>query len=149
MIIRNNMQCVICSMEFEGRKDARFCSANCRVKGNRMDKTNKIGVTVSLPATEKIKKDNYLRPIPSCPPDNELVHCTECVTFESGIHWCGNKECGCFETKEEQVASLKEFQQACTHPTEEQFWSKCLHCGALVPMVKRQGSSFYKKSDTK
>lgn len=29
------MKCIICNKDFEGRSDAKYCSANCRVKASR------------------------------------------------------------------------------------------------------------------
>lgn len=75
-------------------------------------------------------------PVPA-PEKEKKAHCDQCVTFESGIHWCPNKECGCFETKEEQLRSIEEHQKACPHPKEEEFLSRCLACGR-VRMAKME-----------
>ena len=51
-------KCIVCEKEFEGRADAKFCSASCRVKNNRNKKPglNVTSVTdkVVEPVTDKL-----------------------------------------------------------------------------------------------
>lgn len=59
------MQCIVCGDEFEGRKDAKYCSSKCRVKASR-DKggsENNIpqkNMEVKTKASTKPPKPDYL-----------------------------------------------------------------------------------------
>ena len=128
------MQCVICSREFEGRADAKFCSASCRVKGSRMEKANAIEASKILengfvaPAPEKEKK--------TLPNLDELGHLRPS------------------QTQAEYIANIPERGyladgSKCTHPLEEHFHSRCLQCMEIVPMVTRVRKSLSKESDKK
>lgn len=125
------MKCIVCNTEFEAKRaDAKFCSSTCRSKASRNGivgeaDTNPENAIVSLPP-EISKK--------------EKSHCTQCQTFESGIHWCPNKECGCWQTKEEQEKDIEEHQKQCSHPVSEQLYSRCMVCMAMLS---------YKRIDTK
>lgn len=142
-------KCVICDGEFEAsRSDARFCSAACRKKASRMSgdvplaespvitTEQALGTTaVAEPTIDdfRLAQDMLSKQVPEhrkreCK-RSELC-CTECVDFESGIHWCPNKGCGCWESKEEQMESLKAFERSCNH--ESTVMSRCLHCGAVL-----------------
>lgn len=118
------MNCTVCHKEFEAKRaDAKFCSSTCRSKASRN----------VMPTT------NGPEPSPSPAPEKEKKECCDqCIRFESGIHWCGSKDCGCWETPEEQVRSIEEHQRECPHPEEEAYLSRCLRCGR-IQMAKMTG----------
>lgn len=146
------MRCTTCDNEFEPKRaDAKFCSSTCRSKASRImtkrdvdELRGAINHTVKNPeeelsaAPEKIKKDIV-----------EPRHCANCVTFESGIHWCPSKDCYCFQTSEEQKADIKRNQEACSHPVAEKLYSRCGHCFAFIPWVKEHKAPLMKLKDTK
>ena len=131
------MQCVICSVEFEAKRaDAKFCSSTCRNRGNRLEKTTPStgdwpGIptsSISIPAPEKEKKT--------------LPNIDELGTLREG------------QTQEEYIANIPERGylhdgSKCTHPTEEHYFSRCLQCMEIVPMVTRVRKSLLKESDKK
>ena len=141
------MRCITCDNEFEPKRaDAKFCSSTCRSKASRImtkrdvdELRGAINHTVKNPeeelsaAPEKIKKE----------------HCSECRTFESGVHWCPSKGCRCWETKEEQEADIKRNQEACSHLGAEKLYSRCGHCFAFIPWVKERKAPLMKLKDTK
>ena len=50
------MKCTNCGIDFEGRKDAKFCSPNCRVTFSRKSSVVTDNVTLSVPAvTDKFE----------------------------------------------------------------------------------------------
>lgn len=133
------MKCTVCSNEFEPKRaDAKFCSSTCRSREARIyEKTRKKGnqdfadmidAVKSAHAPEKIKKG----------------HCPQCVTFESGVHFCPNGNCGCWQTKEEQERELDEMQKKCVHPRDMRYYSRCLDCGAIM-VFKRTGRTYLSK----
>jgi len=130
------MKCIVCGTAFESRRaDARFCAPSCRKKFSRglKDVITKVSVNVS----EKVVD------IPANP---DKRHCESCVTFESGIHWCPNKACSCWQTPEEQEADIEEHQKNCSHPKEQRYMNRCLRCMAHLMQEKRDSTvSFMKK----
>lgn len=161
------MKCLQCGEEFiPKRKTALFHSDKCRLNYNRGRKVVVPGTNVVLdldaPLTEEEKnttvvwsdgKDEIQRfKGESILPVLEKIkkeHCPECKTFDSGIHWCPNKKCGCFETKEEQEADIKKHQAACSHPIAEQLYSRCMHCMAMIPWVPVKRKPMLKESKKK
>lgn len=124
-------KCVICDVEFEAKRaDAKFCSSTCRNRGNRLEKTNVMttGIgdadnVVSPPAPEKEKKT--------------LPNIDERGTLREG------------QTQEEYIANIPERGylpdgSKCTHPIEEHYFSRCLNCMELVPVVTRVRKSLLK-----
>lgn len=53
------MKCIVCEKDFEGRADAKFCSAKCRVKYNRQNKESK-NISTRVKAQEKPKCPEYM-----------------------------------------------------------------------------------------
>lgn len=49
------MKCLNCNKEFEGRKDAKFCSSKCRVTFNRLSVTKGLDVTDNVTDNEVFK----------------------------------------------------------------------------------------------
>lgn len=123
----------MCGAEFTAkRKDAIFCSSTCRSRGNRL--TTGPGPHIKLWEEASLAGDVI---VPA--PEKEKKGCCEqCITFESGIHWCGDKGCNCWETPEEQRKSIDEHQRNCSHPKEEAYLSRCLSCGR-IQMAKMAG----------
>lgn len=132
--------CVVCGTGFEAkRSDAKFCSSTCRSKASR--EMNDAFVDGTLPEQPDANVEepvaNPVRVKRECKRSD--LCCNECVDFESGVHWCPNKGCGCFETREEQLVSIEAFERACDHSST--VMSRCLHCGAVLFTSKadRQG----------
>lgn len=133
-------KCTICDTEFEAsRSDARFCSAACRKKASRLTADTVEPVASSEPTAVTSVWTADAEPAEAESSDGTRVKreckrselcCAECVDFESGVHWCPNKACGCWESKEEQLESLMAFERACDH--ESTVMSRCLHCGAVL-----------------
>lgn len=128
------MKCVICDVEFESKRaDARFCSSTCRSKASRLQPVDKVyvssGVIVdALPAPEKEKKT--------------LPNIDELGTLREG------------QTQEEYIANISERGylvdgSKCTHPVEEHYFSRCLQCMELVPMVTKLRKPLLKQADKK
>lgn len=128
------MKCTVCGTEFESkRSDAKFCSSTCRSKASRGITADMVSGAVVEPTIDdfRLAQDMLSKQVPDkreC--KRSGLCCTECVDFESGIHWCPNKACGCWESKEEQLESLKAFERSCDH--ESTVMSRCLHCGAVL-----------------
>lgn len=133
------MQCATCAKEFVAKRStAKFCSDTCRVDYARRRHVPGTNVILDLDAPEPPEMKVTWNPGPA-PEKEKKGHCSECVTFESGIHWCPNKTCECFETEEEQEKSLEAFQTACPHPPEEFYMMRCLLCGKIGESIPRTG----------
>jgi len=52
------MKCKVCNSEFEGRSDAKYCSAKCRVAANR----NKSSITVAESVTDNVTANLSAKP---------------------------------------------------------------------------------------
>jgi hypothetical protein len=135
------MKCTVCGDEFEAKRaDARFCGSTCRnraarevstvtgkeygiaVEGSTITESMVSGVTEQQLGEEPVGVKRECKRSSLC--------CAECIDFESGVHWCPNDECGCWESKAEQEASIKVFQGACDHSST--VMSRCLHCCAVL-----------------
>lgn len=112
-----------------------------------------VSVSPGFPAPpEKEKKEyttdgpnqeiNVFLPLPEILTKKHCESCTELPTYG---HFCPNKECGCFETKEEQEASLEALQRTCPHPKEEDFMSRCLSCGRIQLSTVKSGKHMSKE----
>ncbi len=149
------MKCVICDNDFEAKRaDAKFCSATCRSKGNRMDKIQmKENPMVNAETLEKIKENKAMNdalmegdkavgsPVPA-PEKIKKGNIDELGTLRPG------------QTQEEYITNIPERGylpdgSKCPHPTKEQFYSRCLDCMELVPMEKKTRSPLLKGSDKK
>lgn len=143
--------CAHCGNTFEAeRSTAKFCSATCRVNAARAISDaetveileNSFSVT-AVPVSSDVVVTPSVTLKRECKRDENC--CTECVDFESGVHWCPNKECGCWESPEEQRAYLERFQTSCPHPESEAYMSRCLKCGR-VAFTHEEKESDYKSN---
>lgn len=106
--------CEQCKNPFDAvRSTARFCSDVCRVNSHRGSGiVESIDPSAETETVEKNTPENSKPVLEGQRVENGdltvTFHCPRCVTFESGVHWCPNQSCSCFETREEQLASIAE-----------------------------------------
>lgn len=111
------MKCVYCEKDFTPKRStAKFCSDTCRVKSNRGAETE-VGSPPEAPEKEKKAAD-------------AKQHCPDCTELPTFGHFCPNKECACWQSKEEQAVDIEKMQKNCLHP--DIYYSRCLSCLAVV-----------------
>lgn len=167
------MQCVVCSREFEAqRKTALFCSASCRVKGNRMKVPERVVIdSEHPPIAAKTFISESGKEIPEGFYSGDISVKTEenLVTFDTNkgktlfalapekekktnLDERGTLRPG--QTQAEYIANIPERGyladgSKCTHPIEEHYFSRCLNCMELVPVVTRVRKALLKESAKK
>lgn len=142
-----------CENDFEPKRStAKFCSNTCRVRDSRDGIVGEVDASpenaiVSLPP-EKIKKE--ITP-EQMTPDGQVREVWDknnpIKNLENGYLHTG-------QTQEEYIENIPEVGflhggVQCEHPAEEQLYSRCMDCGALVPWVKKNKKAILKLKDTK
>lgn len=155
------MKCVICDKEVvSSRSDAKFCSASCRKKASR--NVGKVDLD-SLKSIQDVSSEYHslnqevllTTPQDTAIPQEEVEVkkcqrspkcCSECLDLSMG-HWCPSKNCGCFQTREEQEKDIAELQANCPHL--DKHMARCAECTVFVQQVKRDGTKNFLKKPKK